>query len=80
MEFTEGNLIPRIWIFSGHLESDHASLEHLSSETCVKHSDGVTAFSSWSSCFQKYFDLSQTQLPSLQLSKKKVPSSGEKDI
>ena len=44
MKFTESNLIIRIWIFSCHSESDHACLEHLSSETCAKHSFGVKAF------------------------------------
>ena len=32
-------------LVSCHLESDHAYLEHLSLETCTKHSVGVKAFS-----------------------------------
>ena len=34
-------------LFSCHLESDHACLEHLSLETSTKHSVGVKAFSSF---------------------------------
>ena len=46
MKFIETNLITHIWIFSRHLESDHACFEHLSLETCAKYSVEVKACSS----------------------------------
>ena len=77
MEFTEGNLITRIWIFSRHLESYHACFEHLSLETCAKRIVGRKSVFIFHrcrshsvifgvSCFQKYIDLSYTLLSSLQ--------------
>ena len=43
MECAERTLITRVWTFY-HSLSDHACFDHLSRETCPKHSAGVKAF------------------------------------